>query len=382
MSSRGELRTESGTRLSPLTFAELAGWASDGHALAFAAFLRSAASMRTQAPDTGSLGIEGHRLAAVGERAKALEASCQTVDAEAARRFFEANFQPMAVQPHDGSGFLTGYYEPEVEGSLSPTERFRYPLLARPGDLLDVDGLDLPPDWPEGNRFARIVDDRPTVYFDRRQIESGALDGRGLELVYLADPVECFLVHVQGSARIRLADGRHLRVAYAAKAGHPYTSIGKRLIERGAFTAGTMTLAALKTWLQTHPEAGRELMWENRSYVFFQIQDEPDLAPDLGAIAAAGVQITPGRSLAVDHRVHAYGCPIWIEADLPADPAGDLQPFARLMIAQDTGSAILGPARGDIFFGLGPDAERQAGRIRHVPRRFVVLVPRDGEALA
>eukprot|EP01037_Dinobryon_pediforme_P024522 gene24522-26350_t len=365
----------------PLRFSDLAGWHLDDHALAMAAFLRSCRQMLESRPVTGSLGISGSDLQAVARRALATEfkrTAAGHIDPQAARLFFETWFRPAVVSSPDSLGFLTGYFEPEVEGALVPDQQFRYPLHARPPDLIDVDPAERPIGWDPGMIFARRIGGAPQPYFDRGEIEDGALAGQGLELVYLSDPIDAYIIHVQGSARIRLPDGSALRVAYAAKAGHPYTSIGAKLIERGKIPAERMTLAALRGWLAAHPDAARALMRENRSYVFFQVLDSSGLDPELGAIAAAGVQLTPGRSLAVDHRLYTYGTPVWIEARLPLADDGSDEDLCRLVIAQDTGSAIVGPARGDIFFGLGSAAEDLAGRIRHAAQSFVVLVPRDG----
>jgi membrane-bound lytic murein transglycosylase A len=252
------------------------------------------------------------------------------------------------------------------------------PLLARPDDLVDVDDHNRPAGLDPSYAFARRTATGLVPYFDRAEIETGALAGRGLERVFVEDPVDAFFVHVQGSVRIRLEEGGVMRLAYAAKAGHPYTSIAKVLIARGEATAETMTADVLRDWLKAHPDEAPALMRTNRSYVFFA--EQPDLDPELGAVAAANVQLTPGVSLAVDRTLHTFGTPIFIDADLPLGPDGAVTSVRRLMVAQDTGSAIVGAARGDVFVGLGPEAGRRAGLVRHEPRGFVVLVPRGGEA--
>lgn len=360
--------------LEALTFADLPGWAAAEHAAALAAFRRQAALWGEAGPKTRGLGIDGAALAAAGR------AALETValDDAGARTFFETRFTPARVVPRAGGAFLTGYYEPELDGSRRPTARFRVPLLARPDDLVDVGDANRPTDLDPSYAFARRTAAGDLVaYFDRGEIEDGALAGRGLELVFLADPVDAFFVHVQGSARIRLDDGSVMRLAYAAKAGHPYTSIAKVLIARGIATAEAMTADVLRAWLKANPDEAAALMRTNRSYVFFA--EQPDLDPDLGAVAAAKVQLTPRVSLAVDRTLHTFGTPIFVDATLPLGADGETEPFRRLMIAQDTGSAIVGPARGDVFVGLGETAGRIAGRIRHVPNEFVVLIPRAGE---
>jgi membrane-bound lytic murein transglycosylase A len=202
---------------------------------------------------------------------------------------------------------------------------------------------------------------------------AGHLDGRGLELVWLADPVDAFFIHVQGAARIALADGRTMRVTYAAKTGHPYTAIGRVLIEQGALTRETATMQGIRAWLAAHKDdahgdAAAAVLAHNRSYIFFR--EAPVSDPALGPIAAAKVPLTAGRSLAVDRLLHTFHTPVWIETMLPGGEA-----FRRLTIAHDTGSAIVGPARGDIFFGSGAAAGAIAGAMRS-GGRFVVLLPR------
>ncbi len=357
--------------LAPLRFADLRGWATADHAAALAAFRRQAEVWGEGAPKTRGLGIDGAALAAIGRAALATGA----VDAAAARAFFEARFTPRHVVPAGGDAFLTGYFEPELAGSRVPTDRFRVPLLARPDDLVDVDPADRPATLDPAYAFARRAPEGLVPYFDRGEIEDGALAGRGLELVHVEDPVDAFFVHVQGSARIRLDDGGVMRLAYAAKAGHPYTSIAKLLIARGVAAPDAMTADVLRAWLEADPARGADLMRANRSYVFFA--EQADLDPGLGAVAAAKAQLAPRVSLAVDRALHTFGTPIFVDADLPLGVGGRVEPFRRLMIAQDTGSAILGAARGDVFVGLGAEAGRLAGLIRHVPRAFVVLVPRD-----
>lgn len=362
-------------RLVPLPYAELPGWAEDRHGEAMAAFRLSAAALASDPPKTRALGIDAAALAAIAARARA---EAPAGDA-AARAFFETWFEPVRVEPVDGGPFLTGYFEPELEGSRVRTDRFRVPLLARPADLVELKDAARPAGFDPALSFARRRPDGGLEpHPDRAAIEEGALAGRGLELCWLESPVDAFFVHVQGSVRVALTDGGTLRLAYDGKAGWPYTSIGKALVERLGVAPETMTADVLKAWLEAHPEDSRALMRQNRSYVFFRVQDGLD--PALGAVAAAGAQLTPGRSLAVDRRLHTFHTPVYLDADLPLGAGGARVPFRRLMVAQDTGSAILGPARGDVFVGSGPEAGRRAGLVRHAPRAFVLLRPRPEPA--
>ncbi len=360
----GETTAPGTTRLIPLTFSDLAGWPDDDHAAAFAAFRRSAAVLRDHPPKQRSLGIDAAALADALARATALPEGLSASDA---RAFFEASFRPLAVVPPDGQGFFTGYYEPEVAGSPTATRDFTVPLLAPPDDLVEFDPAAPPPGVDPALRFARKTHAGFSEYADRAAIMAGALDGRGLELVWLADPIDAFFIHIQGAARIRLTDGRMMRVTYAAKTGHAYTPIGRVLIDRGALAPGTATMPAIRAWLTEHQDQAAAVMAENRSYIFFREAPVADAA--LGPVAAAKVPLTPGRSLAVDRLAHSFHLPVWVETALP-----DRTPFSRLMIAQDTGSAIVGPARGDIFFGSGASAGAIAGAMS-AKGRFIVLDP-------
>lgn len=355
--------------LVPIDFTDLPGWSDDRHGDAMAAFLLSCRHMADRPARTRALGLDGAALSRIARDALA----AAPFDDAAARRFFETRFRPVRVEPAGAPPFLTGYYEPDLPGALRPDDRFRVPLYRRPDDLVEVDATNRPPGLDPALSFARRTPDGLVPYFDRAAIEDGALAGRGLECVWLEDPVDAFFVHVQGSARIRLVEGGILRVTYDGKTGWPYTSIGRRLVERGVAPAAEMTADRLRAWLAAHPAEGRALMRENRSSIFFRAVD--DLDPNLGALAAAGVQLTPGRSIAVDRTLHTFGTPVWLDADLPLSPDGALEPVRRLTIAQDTGSAILGPARADLFVGCGAEAGHRAGLIRHAPRAFVLLVP-------
>ena len=291
-----------------------------------------------------------------------------------ARAFFEDHFTPWHITSPERQGFVTGYYEPEVEGAREKSPKFATPLLGRPADLVSP----LPPsafalnssDMSAGRRGA---DGGVLPYPDRAEIERGALGDMAHPVAWVRDVTEAYLIHVQGSARIRLSGGQTLRLTYAGRNGLPYTSIGKILIESGLILEKDMTLAALKDWLRADAERGAALMRQNRSYIFFKIDE--DGKKDEGPIGGAGLRLSPLRSIAIDRACWPYGLPFWIEAKLPWQGRA-VSDFNRLMIAQDTGSAILGPARADIFFGSGDVAGVRAGDIRH-PAAFTVLLPRD-----
>lgn len=352
--------------LRPISFDAVPGWAEDDHSAAFAAFLISSRRAIEHPPKIRGFGIGGEalRLAA----SAALEV--QSPDRLHARRFFERHFAPMQVQ---AEGFITGYFEPELEASPIRTAEFHVPLYRRPPDLVEVDDGNRPPGWDPDVRFGRRTAGAIEPFPDRAAIEEGCLAGQGLEIAWLADPVDAYFVHVQGSARLRMSDGRLVRLTFAGKSGHPYTSIARLAVERGWLTREGADKAGLEAWLRANPRDGTVLMRENRSFIFFR--QTPELAPEDGPLGAAGIPLSPGRSLAVDRTIWTFHLPVWVAAELD-DPDNPGRPFRRLMVAQDTGSAIVGAARGDIFLGSGEEAGRVAGQVRH-SARIIALVPQS-----
>ena len=355
-------------RLAPLEFADLVGFSGDDLLAAYHCFARSARVIVEGGAETRPALPPSPALIANARAALDLDID----ETAGARRFFESRFRPFRVSPETGTdGFLTGYYEPCVAGAAVETEAFRWPLLARPPDL-ETFARDRAPDaFPQDVSAARRRSDGSLVpYGDREAIERERVN----PIVWLGDAVEAFLIQVQGSAQVEFPDGRRARLAYNGRNGLPYTSIGRILIEAGEIEENAMSLASLKAWLRAaglgEGERGLALMRRNRSFVFFRLVEDFD--PRSGPVAGAGVPLTPLRSIAVDRTRWAYGLPFWIEAELPW--TGDRpRPFRRLVIAQDTGSAIVGPARADIFFGSGDAAGDRAGAIRH-SGGFVVLL--------
>jgi len=342
------------SRLTPISFTEIDGWADDDHTAAFAALLRSCqAGANAQPPCAAALAL-GHGA-----------------DRDAARAFFEAHYTPYRIEPTGEPGLVTGYYEPEVAGARAKGGRFQVPVYGRPDDLVPLT-LDL----MRARYNDRLTSMRQSQaglvpYHTRAEIVAGALSGRGLELLYLDDSVELFFMQVQGSGRVRLREGGTTRLTYAGKNGHPYTSIGRLLVERGELAGADASMQAVKTWLRADRMRGYRLMAENASYVFFRELDA-DEGRD-GPLGAQGVTLTPGRSLAVDAAVHALGTPVFVTAPDLKTPEG--APFRRLMIAQDVGSAIRGPERGDIFWGCGEAAGTVAGTTK-AAAKFIVLLPK------
>lgn len=356
-----------GADLEPESFAALPGWARDDHAAAYAAFRRSALRVLEKPYRTGSLGIEATAFGAAFEAARTVSAPSPAE----ARDFFERLFRPFRMRPAGGgTGFVTGFYEPVARASSVRTSQFSVPLYRRPVDLVDLDDAGRPEGIDPSFAFGRRTDAGIAEYFDRGEIERGALAGRGLECAWLADKVDVFFIHVQGAARLLMPDGAERRVTYAAKSGHPFTGAGRVLVEMGELAPADVTMQSIRAWFRAHPGRIDEVLWRNRSFIFFRDAPVDDSA--LGPVAAAKVPLTAGRSMAVDRLIHTFATPFYIDAPTLSAFGGDR--FGRLMIAQDTGSAIVGPARGDLFAGSGDAAGEIAGVVRNAAD-FHILVP-------
>jgi membrane-bound lytic murein transglycosylase A len=351
-------------------FEALPGWAEDRQDLTLAAFRRSCRPVLAARSPPRSAPDVWRALRDICPRALALP---EPVDVAAARTFFEAEFAPVRIarfgERIEEDGFLTGYYEPEVLASREKTEAFSAPFLTRPDDLTSARGRTAGFDARSG--AGRWVGGRFLPYFDRSEIEQGALDGRGLEIAWARDQTDVMFTQIQGSARLRFPDGGTLRIGYAAHNGHRYVPVGRVMIERGLATREQMSMDFIRTWMAENPEAARDVRWQNRSYVFFHVKGE--LSAEEGPIGAQGVPVTDWRTIAVDRNVHAYGTPVFISAILPTGQGETGEPFRRLMVMQDTGSAIVGPARGDLYLGTGAEAGSTAGRIRHRADWYVLL---------
>ncbi|MFK7745000.1 MAG: murein transglycosylase A [Roseobacter sp.] len=311
----------SDTTITVLDFEQLDGWAADDHAAAFNTFRSTCFDLDD--PDWQSI-------------------CAYATDAPDPKAFFEMLFRPVLIE--DGKDALfTGYFEPELNGALRPGGKYRYPLYKMPPEAKGV-----------------------SQWFSRRELlEQGKLEGRGLEIAWVDDPVEKFFLQIQGSGRVNLPDGSKLRVGYGGKNGHEYRSIGRELVRRGVFQPHQVSAQVIKNWVRRNPADGRELLMHNPSYVFFR--EVSEVPAHLGPLGAMNRSVTTLRSIAVDPAFVPLGAPVWIEKD-------GKNPMRRLMIAQDTGSAIKGAQRADVFFGTGDDAGRAAGRLKD-PGRMVVLLP-------
>jgi membrane-bound lytic murein transglycosylase A len=332
--------------LEPEVFSQLQGWADDKLAAAIPAFLKSCARLLALT-DAAALDVRPN-VADYG-RVVAWRELCETAaavppeDDAAARRFFETSFIPLSVADYGASeGLFTGYYEIELNGSRQRQGRYQTPIYRRP---------------PEPGAATR---------YSRAEIEDGALSGRGLELLWVDDPIDAFFLEIQGSGRVRLTNGETIRIGYDGQNGQQYVPIGRLLVERGVIPRSEATMITIRDWMRRHPEAGAALRRQNPSYVFFR-----ELSGD-GPIGAEGVVLTAERSLAVDRAYIALGVPIWVEAD---ERFASAAPVRRLVIAQDTGGAIKGPVRGDLFWGTGSAAAWRAG-VMNAYGRYYLLLPR------
>jgi membrane-bound lytic murein transglycosylase A len=358
------------SQLEPVKWTDIDGWAADDHLSAFAAFQTSCQPFRKIKQPRDERPVY-NALWEVCRRA----ATVTPADANAARSFFEDNFRPVRISRlGEAQGFLTGYFEPVVQGSRFPNPEFHVPLYRRPPDLVAAGHKPGTDNFPnKGVLVGRFNEKKEIVpYYDRGEIEEGALDGQKLEICWLRDPFEALSISIQGSARVILEDGTPLRVNYDSHNGHPYTAVGRVLIERNLIPREEMSMQRIRDWMAANRDEAPKVRASNRSFIFFRITG---LSNDGEPAGAQGVPLTPGRSIAVD-KIHVYGTPFFINASLPIESAKPVTPFRRLMIAQDTGSAIVGPARADLYWGAGDDAGRIAGRVRH-PGRFIMLLPRE-----
>src|SRR3954453_14659178 len=358
------------TRFEPVAWDAIDGWAADDHAASFATFLASCRPIVASAKVSRDTRPVHPALVEICRKARTLAVP----DREIARTFFEQNFRPVRISKiDDPNGFLTGYYEPVVDGSRTLTDEFKVPLYGRPRDLVHMGRKRKADGFPNTGRVVRrIARGKYVPYFDRAQIEDGALATRNLELAYLKDANDLLFIQIQGSARVRLTDGTLLRVNYDSHNGQPYTPVGRILIERGIIPPEEMSMERIRKWMAENPDGGKELRRQNKSFVFFRTVGLPEHEEARGA---QGVPLTATRSIAVDKTLHVYGTPFFIGAELPIDSEASNTKFRRLMIAQDTGSAIVGPARADVYFGSGEEAGRIAGRVKNAAR-FVMLMPR------
>jgi membrane-bound lytic murein transglycosylase A len=357
-----------GAVLTPVVPESLPGFPGPDPAAALDAFRRVCAAPPPAQPQPA--GVAGDP-AALAEACAA--AAGDRVDAAA---FFRERFDAFRVERPDSErpGFLTGYFEPELTGSLEPGPNFTAPVLARPDDLVTFGPGETRPGLDPVLRAARATGDGFAPYPDRAAIEDGALGARARPILWLRDTVDLLVLQVQGSGRVRLPDGRAVRVLYDGRNGRPYTAVAKLIVQEGHLPLEGLTLARWTGWLRENPAVAKRLIRANASYIFFRPAEVTD--PALGPPGAANAPLSPGRSLAVDATLWRYGLPFWLAGPLPGGGAGEA---GRLVVAADTGSAIVGPARGDLFVGTGGEAGVAAGNLRDAIG-FVVLLPKTHAA--
>ncbi|GJE47824.1 Membrane-bound lytic murein transglycosylase A [Methylobacterium tardum] len=356
--------TVGGAVLTPVAIETVPGFPGPDPAAARDAFRRVCAAPPPALPQQASV---------AGDPAALAEACAASAgDVPDAATFFRDHFDAFRVErPGAGQpGFLTGYFEPELEGSLDPSADFPTPVLARPDDLVSLGPGETRPGLDPSLRAARATPAGFAPYPDRAAIEDGALGAQARPILWLRDAVDLLVLQVQGSGRVRLPDGRAVRVLYDGRNGRPYTAVAKLIVQEGHLPLEGLTLARWTGWLRDHPDTARRLIRANASYIFFRLADVAD--PALGPPGAANAPLSPGYSLAVDAGLWRYGLPFWLAGKLPDRAEGAA---GRLVIAADTGSAIVGPARGDLFVGTGARAGIVAGNLRDAVG-FVVLLPK------
>ena len=360
----------------PLAWGDITGWREDDHLAAYKAFRISCQPIAAQNGPPADSKALGTSLRDPCRIARGLDLS----EGAKAKAFFEENFLPLRISRlGEGEGFVTGYYEPIIEGSRTENEIYNVPIYRRPSNLFVKGQTQASVGLPNKGAVYRKIGRRKLVpYYDRAEIEDGKIEGRGLEIAYLKNQTDLLFAQIQGSARVELPDGSMARINYDAHNGYPYTPVGRILIDRGIIPREQMSMQKIREWMEQNPDGANELRRANRSYVFFR---EVNLSEKDEAVGAQGVPLTAGRSIAVDKGLHVYGTPFFIEGELPIESERAKTPFRRLMIAQDTGSAIVGPARADLYFGAGAEAGRVAGRLKN-NARFVMLVPKALDPVA
>ncbi len=361
-----QLPPPSGQSLRPVSFVDIPGWSADDEAQTLPALLAECHRLALLPADT-ALGGQGMTAQYAGQ-AGLWSAPCQVAaslspgDTTAVRRFYETWFQPYQVQ---APGLFTAYYEPEVAGARTRGGIYQTPLLARPSDLV----LGPPPlDDQRGQRpVGRMENGRLVAYWSRAEIEAGRMGAAARPLLWLADPVDLFFLQVQGAGRVQLPDGTLVRVGYDGKNGQPYTPIGRVLADRHALAPQDVNMQSIRAWLAAHPDEARAVMDANADYVFFRVLNSD---ASMGPPGALGVDLQPGRTAAVDRHSIPLAAPIFLDTTNPV--TGGV--WRRLLLAQDLGTDINGPARTDVFLGAGDAAASQAGRMRQPGTEYLLLL--------
>lgn len=332
---------------------QLNGWQQDSFKEALPALFSQCPKLSKKTPEWNN----------ICSAAKSLTSSSD----EELRRFIEDNFTPHNIIGTAGvnEGLITGYYEPTLKGSLEPSHQYNYPLYQTPKDMLIIK-LDSRFKELKGKRVrGRTIGNTVIPYYTRAEIDQENSPLKGEELLWVDDPDAAFFLHIQGSGRVQLKDGSMVGVGYANQNGHPYVAIGKKLIETGALTRKEVSLDTINQWLKENPGKAQALKNQNPSYVFFTMRHDLEFGPR----GSLNVPLTPERSAAVDRKIIPLGTPLWVSTTLP----GTEEPYQRLVFAQDTGGAINGPVRADMFFGRGSRAEKLAGEMKQKGSIYALL---------
>ena len=345
--------------LQPANWSDLPGWSDDDVAAAWPAFMASCRGVASKP--------HGPSWKRVCDLARAADGK----PGHDPRRFFESQLKPYAIQAADGnpSGLVTGYYEPLLRGSRTRAIGFEQPVRGVPDDLLTVDLSAVFPELKDKRVRGRLVGNKVVPYWSRGEIAARGDKLPAPTLLYVDDAVELFFLQVQGSGRVKLADGTMTRLNYADQNGYPYQSIGRILVERGEMKLAEASMQGIQAWARANPERLDELLNSNPSYVFFR--EAPNSKE--GPVGALGVPLTAGRSIAVDPRSVPLGVPVFLATTRP----NSNQALNRLVLAQDTGSAIKGAVRADFFWGFGKEAGEQAGRMKQSGRMWLLLPSED-----
>lgn len=331
----------------------VSGWQDDDPAAAWPALLASCKTLEKQA--------QWQRVCGLARQLGSTPTAGQS------RSFFEQQFTPWALTNPDGSqnGLITGYYEPLIKGSRTPSSRYRWAIHGTPSDMLTIDLGTVYPELKNYRLRGRVVGNKVVPYWNREELDR--LEGRlpAPTLLWAADPIDLFFLQVQGSGRVELPDGSRVRIGYADQNGHPYQSIGRWLVQQGQLTLDKASMEGIREWARKNPERLQEMLNSNPSYVFFR--ELP--ASSEGPLGALGVPLNDGRSIAVDSRYTPLGAPVFLATSHPNSE----RPLHRLMLAQDTGGAIKGVVRADFFWGFGAEAGTQAGKMRQQGRMWLLL---------
>ncbi len=357
-----------------IPFEDVPGWGEVDINGFLPAFLRSCAQLTDKDPET-PIG-DKERFGTVGDWLDICQELGGNMGAQepVLRYFFESKLRPYLVGNHDETvGLFTGYYEAELKGSWQQSGTYTVPIYARPDDIVSVDLGTFRPEW-QGQTLAGKMEGNSLVpYPDRAAISAGALNGRQLEILWVNSHIDAFFLHIQGSGRVQMTDGSIVRVAYSGRNGHRYFPVGRELIAAGIISQEDMSMQAIRAWMDVNPAAALQLMNLNPSYIFFRISNETD------PVGAEGVPLTPGRSIAVDDDFIPYGLPMLLDTLDPRDPDRKT-PLQRLVVPQDTGSAIRGPVRGDFFWGFGREAAAAAGYMKE-PGSYYMFLPRTRDPI-